>query len=325
MPRYKQFTQLISFRNKTVAALLLSCAAMAADGNAAAAAICQPGKLMLQVLGSGGPELSDQRASTSYLLWVDGKARLLVDFGSGAALNYEKSGARPADLDAVLFSHFHVDHTADFPALVKGLPFAGYDKELQVYGPPKRGVFPGVKEFVHALFNRETGAYAYLADYADPDVSSQFKMELEEVAPKAKEIKRYTLDDGLVISAIAVLHGPVPSLAWRVESHACSITFSGDTSNSDQALDQLAQGSDVLVAHNAARENDPDDVARLLHMMPTEIGRIAGTAKVGKLVLSHRMMRTLGREMESTAAIRKNYSGTILFANDMQRVVVGGK
>lgn len=289
------------------------------------AAVCQPGKLVVQVLGSGGPELNDQRASTSYLVWVDQKARILVDFGSGAALNYEKSGANPADLDAVLFSHFHVDHTADFPALVKGLPFAGYDKELRVFGPPKRGVFPGVKEFMHALFNRDTGAYAYLADYADPDVSSQFKMELEEVVAKDKEIKRYTIGDDVRVSAVAVLHGPVPSLAWRVDSKDCSVTFSGDTSNSDQALDQLAQGTDVLVAHNAARENDPDEVARLLHMMPTEIGRIAAVARPGKLVLSHRMKRTLGHEMESTAAIRKNYAGTILFANDMQRIIVGGK
>lgn len=291
----------------------------------AAGAVCQPGKLVVQVLGSGGPELSDQRASTSYLVWVDQKARILVDFGSGAALNYEKSGANPAELDAVLFSHFHVDHTADFPALVKGLPFAGYDKELRVFGPPKRGVFPGVKEFMHALFNRDTGAYAYLADYADPEVSSQFKMELEEVSLTAKEIKRYDIDESLTVSAVSVLHGPVPSLAWRVESKGCSITFSGDTSNTDQSLDQLAQGTDVLVAHNAARENDTDDVARLLHMMPTEIGRIAGVVKAGKLVLSHRMKRTLGHEMESAAAIRKNYAGTILFANDMQRITVGGK
>lgn len=289
------------------------------------AAVCLPGKLVVQILGSGGPELSDQRASTSYLVWVDQKARILVDFGSGAALNYEKSGANPAELDAVLFSHFHVDHTADFPALVKGLPFAGYDKELRVFGPAKRGVFPGIKEFTHALFNRDTGAYAYLADYADPDVSSQFKMELEEVSVKPKEIRRYDIDESLTVSAVSVLHGPVPSLAWRVESKGCSVTFSGDTSNADQALDQLAQGTDVLLAHNAARENDPDEVARLLHMMPTEIGRIAGVTKAGKLVLSHRMKRTLGHEMESTAAIRKNYAGTILFANDMQRIIVGGK
>jgi len=40
--------------------------------------------------------------------------------GGGASLNYELSGAKFNDLDVVTFSHFHVDHSADFPALVKG-------------------------------------------------------------------------------------------------------------------------------------------------------------------------------------------------------------
>ena len=31
-------------------------------------------KIMLQVLGSGGPEMNDKRASSSYLIWIDGKA-----------------------------------------------------------------------------------------------------------------------------------------------------------------------------------------------------------------------------------------------------------
>src|SRR5580658_1660035 len=40
----------------------------------------------LQVLGSGGPELQDKRASSSYVVWRDGKARVLIDAGGGAAL-----------------------------------------------------------------------------------------------------------------------------------------------------------------------------------------------------------------------------------------------
>ena len=35
-------------------------------------------KVELEVLGSGGPEL-DGRASTSYILWIDDDAKLLVD------------------------------------------------------------------------------------------------------------------------------------------------------------------------------------------------------------------------------------------------------
>jgi len=53
---------------------------------------CGDGPAALEVLGSGGPELGDGRASSGYLVWMDGKARILVDMGSGSMLNFEQSG-----------------------------------------------------------------------------------------------------------------------------------------------------------------------------------------------------------------------------------------
>ncbi|MBX9899168.1 MAG: MBL fold metallo-hydrolase [Burkholderiaceae bacterium] len=312
----------MTFARHPIALLLAAMLSQLVIGKVSDAAevkpVCQAQQVQLQVLGSGGPELTDGRASTSYLIWVDKKARILVDFGSGAALNYEKARANPADLQAVLFSHFHVDHTADFPALVKGLGFTKFNDEIQVYGPTKNNGFPGVKEFLSALFDREHGAYAYLANATDPDASNQFKIEANEVPPTEGQVVRFELGDDTVLKAISIPHGAAPSLAWRVETRGCALTFSGDTSNSNKALEVLANGSDLFLAHNAAQENDSDAVARELHMMPSEIGRIAKAATVKQVVLSHRMLRTLGKEKETLQAIRKNYAGSVQFANDLQ-------
>jgi phosphoribosyl 1,2-cyclic phosphodiesterase len=79
---------------------------------------CGTEGVAVQVLGSGGPELQDKRASTSYLVWQDGQARVLVDAGGGSALRFGESGAKMSQLDVILFSHFHVDHSADFPSLI---------------------------------------------------------------------------------------------------------------------------------------------------------------------------------------------------------------
>jgi ribonuclease BN (tRNA processing enzyme) len=52
-------------------------------------------------------------------------------------------------------------------------------------------------------------------------------------------------------------------------------------------------------------------------MPPSVIGTIAGNAHVKQLVLSHRMLRTLGKEKEAQAEIQRRYSGPIAFANDL--------
>lgn len=80
---------------------------------------CGKEGVWLQVLGSGGPELNDGRASSGYIIWHKGKARILIDMGTGSLFNFEQSGAYLNDLDVILISHFHVDHSNDLPGLIK--------------------------------------------------------------------------------------------------------------------------------------------------------------------------------------------------------------
>ena len=58
-------------------------------------------------------------------------------------------------------------------------------------------------------------------------------------------------------------------------------------------------------------------VERQLHMPPSVIGQIAQEAHVKRLVLSHRMLRTLGDEERTLSEIRKNFSGSVEFAKDL--------
>jgi len=291
--------------------LLLIAAPVGAD--------CSAGRLQVLVLGSGGPELDDGRASTGYLVYLDGRGRLLVDFGSGAAHNFERAGARIEDLDAVLFTHLHVDHSADLPALVKASYFTGRDRDLPVYGPAGNDLMPSPDAWLAALFAEPAGAWHYLSEYLDTDQKSDYKLQPRTVtlAPGG----RFTDTIGpFQISAVPVVHGPIPALAWRVEVEGCAVAFSGDTSNRTRTLETLAGGSDLLIAHNAVPE-DAGPVALNLHMPPSEIGHIAAAAKVRKLVLSHRMNRTLGREDETLELIRTHYRGPATFAEDLDRIV----
>ena len=293
----------------SLALLLISGLTMASD--------CERDRLTIQVLGSGGPELDDGRASTSYLLWLDDKARALIDLGPGSSVNFGLSGAKLEDISVVMLTHLHVDHSADLPAFVKGSFFTQRDKGLTLLGPEGNELMPSMEAFVSRLFGNE-GAFSYLSSYVDADKESAFKLRTKSVGLDLKEVTYYPIGRDMILSAIPVHHGPIASVAWRVDVAGCALTFSGDMNNQYETLEKLALNSDILVMHNAVPETAKGAAAHL-HMTPSQIGQIAEKAQVKQLIISHRMKRTIGKEALTEKQIRQTYQGPISFAEDLDR------
>lgn len=270
-------------------------------------------RVSVQVLGSGGPESGDKRASSAYLVWIDGMSRFLIDFGGGAMLRFEESNARIEDLDALLLTHLHIDHTADIPALIKASYFSSRREDLLLFGPDKNGLMPDTNTFTQRLFANDRGAWQYMGDYLDGRAAFQLK---PVTLAQSRTIKLIYKKGDIAIQAVSVHHGPIPAIAYRINIGNYSVTFSGDMNGSYHTLEKLAKGSDLLIAHHAVPKGTRG-VAAQLHMTPVTIGEIADRAKVKKLILSHRMIRTFGREDETRSEIRKNYQGELEFAEDM--------
>jgi len=281
----------------------------------ATAQSCGSSGVAVQVLGSGGPELQDKRASTSYLVWDNGSARVIVDAGGGSALRFGESGAEMSQIDVFLFSHFHVDHSSDFPALVFSSWFGDRKRPLPVYGPPGNDIMPSTTEFVRDLFSDPHGAWRYLSDMVEPHPQGTYELQPHNVIAGSTPLLAFRNAE-VAVYAVRVVHGAFPALAWRVEIGGKRIVFSGDTNGEGDALTQLASGADLFIAHNAVPEN-ATGLERRLHMPPSVIGMTAANAHVKQLVLSHRMLRTLGKENETQAEIRRRYAGPIAFANDL--------
>ena len=220
-----------------------------------------------------------------------------------------------SQLDAIFFTHLHVDHTADFAALIKSSYFEDRNRPLPVYGPIGNDYFPATTEFVADLFDRKHGAYRYLADLVSGG-DGGYHLVAHDVTLQEHEVRVIYRSSDTVVSATKVIHGGVPALAWRVELGGKVIVFSGDTNGDNGNLELLAKDADVFVAHNAIPEGETG-AARELHMPPSVIGRIAATAKVKSLVLSHRMLRSLGHESQTRATIATLYPGPVAFADDL--------
>jgi ribonuclease BN (tRNA processing enzyme) len=311
---------------------LVGVSAVASGAEQASADSCEASGLKVQVLGSGGAELTNGRAGSGYVVWIGGKARALIDIGNGAAQRFADSGARTPDLDVILLSHLHTDHTADFPVLISAATLEKRSQPLPLYGPIGNRFAPSTVSFVRALLDNTRGAYRYLGVVLSPLGKDSFKLEPREVREERPPPvgARPEDNDGIIevyanqrlrAAATYIIHGGYPALAWRIRVGNRNIVFSGDTNGEGINLPHLAQDADLLIAHHAVPEGAAG-VERYLHMPPSVIGRVAKQARVKRLVLSHRTRATLGQEDAALTAIRANYLGPATFAEDLNCFVI---
>jgi ribonuclease BN (tRNA processing enzyme) len=138
-------------------------------------------------------------------------------------------------------------------------------------------------------------------------------------------------DENVKVTAALVHHPPVaPALAYRFDASDRSIVVSGDTAPSENVI-ELAHGADVLVHEalyapaverlvvgvpNASRLAES---IRSHHTTAEEAGRIAKTAGVKTLVLSHLVPADDPSVSEAMwlAAARTHFTGRVVVGRDL--------
>lgn len=249
------------------------------------------------ILGSGTCVPSVRRAGPAVLLRTEGQI-FLIDSSSGTMRQLARVGIRPWELDFLIYTHLHVDHTGDFAPLIFALKYGG---EGMSEKRPKVFAAEGFKAFWSGL-EQAWGEWVVMPE-----------MELVEfpvVFPSASQ------EPPFIIRSAPVNHTP-SSLAWRIEdSLGRSVVFSGDTDMSDSLI-KLAEGADLLVLECAF----PEGHKKQGHLIPSEAGFIAEKAGVKKLLLTH--FYPVCDEHDMLGPCRKVFkNGTVMAAEDMLRLYV---
>ncbi|RUS61012.1 MBL fold metallo-hydrolase [Pseudorhodobacter sp. E13] len=233
----------------------------------------------------GGPAIRAGGAMpTSSLLELDGR-RVVVDCGIGVTKALVEAGMDLKALDLIFITHLHSDHILELGPLIHTAWTTGMQGPVRVFGP--KGTEAYWQGFMASM------AYDNAIRVAD-----EGRRPLEEIVSISTYDEGVVLSDTLAVSALRVPHPPLEDcFALRFEGSK-TVTFSGDTAYFPP-LAAFAQGSDVLV-HEALL---PEGVELIIqrtglgdrlrdhlynsHTKAADVGRIAGAAGVGRLVLNH--------------------------------------
>ncbi|MGD2167126.1 MAG: MBL fold metallo-hydrolase [Gammaproteobacteria bacterium] len=327
-----------------VSALLIAPGAEAADEALAVYEV--EGSMSVLVLGSGGPRAeSNGRAGSGFLIFIEGEPRIIMDMGGGTLKSLAMSGAEIPNLEHFLITHLHLDHTGDMSAIVKTALFHNRSTgtfrtaPFRFYGPRSNNVpfpdvpplasgagvaqYPDVSDYVHGHYDIATGVERYLHAFSLGTDTGRFSYTVDDLPSdySAAEIDTVFEDpDGLVVRSIAVSHGPVPAVAYRIEYGDYSLVWSGDTRSLTDNMIRLAAGADLLIYDTAIMADDPEPgtIFHQLHTHPERLGEVAASAEPAMLLLSHITSVTEPRIDEVRGIVRAaGYAGAIGIAEDL--------
>ena len=179
-------------------------------------------------LGTGTAFNDDGRGSQAIWLAPAGGPPFLVDIGPTAMSAARRYGAPLEQLDRLLVTHLHGDHTAGWPFLLLHWVFAvRRTRPFDVHGPS------GTRECLEGLVRH---CYGELLE------RHTFEIRYHEIPVESRD----SLESGGLELDVYPMQHHASSIGYRLRVGELRVAVSGDTAWCD-SLERLGQGSDLLI------------------------------------------------------------------------------
>lgn len=248
----------------------------------------------LHIIGSGTGLPSPKRSAPGILLRVEGK-NILLDSGAGTFQRLAKMGITYKNIDYILFSHLHPDHTLDMVSFLFAAryPVNPRRKEIVFIGPQ------GLKDFYDRLVGIYNGSIT----------PTSYKVTIKEIRDGELDFKSWQLKAK-----------PLPhterSIGFRIQTKNNKIIcYSGDTDYSDNIV-ELAKDSDILILECST----PNPIKVKGHLTPSAAGKIASQSKSKKLVLTH--FYPICDNFPIAKQASASFNGEVILAEDYKRIKI---
>ncbi|WP_246152727.1 MBL fold metallo-hydrolase [Sphingomonas montanisoli] len=285
----------------------------------AAPALAAEPAMRIHLLGTGGPEMTADRAGYATLIEVPDDL-LLFDAGRGVLDQIYRQRINPKRVTRIFLTHLHSDHIAGLPDLWMTPWFLlGRTAPLEVWGPPgTAAMIAGMR----AMYGHDV---AHRVNAFNP--ASAIEVTVHEVAPG-----RVYAQGGVTVTAFAVAHADGdPAFGYRIERAGHAAVLSGDTTATPM-LDAAAKGADLIVQNVIAfspRLSAMPEMQGVLAKLttPEQAAKLFAGSKPKLAIFSHIVKKELpGTTGDETVLARvraAGYAGPLAMGHDREIVEIG--
>jgi ribonuclease Z len=258
---------------------------------------------------------------------------LLIDCGEGTQITIREKGWSFHSIDTICFTHYHGDHISGLPGLLLSMGNADRTEPVTLIGPK------GLERVVSALriIAPELPFELKFIELSSPE---------EEIQINGYLIKAFQVKHNIVCYGYSIIirrggrfyteraiENNVPQKYWNRLQKGATITDGDITYTPDmvigperkgikltyctdtrpvKAISENAAGSDLFICEGMYGEQDKDTKAKeYKHMTFKEAARLAATAKVNELWLTH-YSPSLTRPEEFIGEARRIFSNAKL-------------
>ncbi|GAH42160.1 unnamed protein product [marine sediment metagenome] len=258
----------------------------------------------LTVLGNCANQTAEYETA-NYILDL-GIAKVLLDVGPGAVKQLYKAGFLATDIDIIIITHCHGDHTSGFPYFA----FSNFMERLQ--GKNGSSNIP-----IIALPEVYKGLMDMLAFCYPPGKFHNFDIENWPASDSEKKVFKFK---NIKITTTPVMH-TVPAIGVRFDINSTSITFSSDTIY-DKRLVDLARGSKMLVHEALATMEMAEIASQVKHATAEEAGKAAKESRVQSLILVHVSPMYREKKEQLIEEASKYFSGEIILPSELEEIKI---